>query len=111
MQRFDTLGQPAPEGGVVVASPPAAAGRRGRPTSDLNSTYNWSAITAWLRERPGVWARYGPVKTNHVPLITAEYPDMTVLGFKHHLVHAANPTKELMKWCDVFIAYQPEDHP
>lgn len=103
--------EPAPEGGHVVASPPYGAGKRGRPASRMRSNYDWDIIADWLRARPGTWARYGPVLATQVQDVRNAYPDLVVLGFKYHHVTDTTPVKALVKWCDVFVAFEPEERP
>lgn len=99
----------APEGGVVVASPPRGAGRRGnRGNHHLHSdsTYDWGVIVPWHRERPGTTAFYGPVRSDVLPALKAAYPDVTFLGHNHHYQITTTPTRDHRKMCTVFVVYE-----
>jgi len=92
---------PAPEGGVVVATPPLSAGRRGR-----GPAYDWDAIAEWMRHpwNAGIMVRYGPVPAGSVGHLQEKYPDLAFLAHNHHeQVTKIKGDIKARTVCDVYV--------
>lgn len=98
------MAEPAPQGTVLVRSPPRGAGRRGRDDRRHAGGYDWDEIVATARE---IIATGWSVQVPHVPhgsvaKLRVLYPDCT---FRTHAVHLrqSDQKERPTKVCDVYV--------
>jgi hypothetical protein len=92
--------EPAPQGGVVVLSIPAGAGRRGR-----GEPYDWDAIVEWHRQRPMTIAVYEHVAYGRLGELRKTYPDCRFVSFNVHQQLPARPAQKPKDLCTVYVQW------
>jgi hypothetical protein len=92
--------EPAPQGGVVVLSAPAGAGRRGR-----GDPFDWDEIVEWHRQRPMTEAVYGPVAYGQLGELRQRYPGCNFEAFNVHQQLPARPAQKAKDMCTVYVQW------
>jgi hypothetical protein len=96
--------EPWPEGGVVVASFPARAGKRGRVPNAGAGGYNWDVAVAAHRANPGTHAFYDGVPSGSVPKLRATYPDTDFITF-HTRLEWSTQREKPREVCTVYVVW------
>jgi hypothetical protein len=90
--------EPAPEGLVEVASPPASAGKRGIKIRNRD----WELIVEFLRARP--WRRFLVMDepAGWLSDLRKKYPDIEFVGHNNHLAETAKGLGH-RQVCDIYV--------
>jgi hypothetical protein len=94
------MAEPWPQGGVVVRSPPAGAGRRGR-----RESHDWDVIVEHHRQFPGTWAAYEHVSYGQLGELRQRYPGCNFEAFNVHQQLPARPAQKPKDVCTVYVQW------
>jgi hypothetical protein len=101
---------PAPQGAVLVRSPPRGAGRRGRDDPKHAGGYDWDQIVDYARQVIATkwWLHCPHVPHGSVANLRERYPDCT---FHTHAVHLrqSDQKERPTKVCDVYVRAGEDD--
>ncbi len=95
---------PGIEGLIEVASPPQAAGKRGRLVS-----HDWDAIVAELGRRPWRYFVARNIPSNTVPGLRERHPEIEFLGHDYRL-RFRQADKQPQKVCDLYVRWTGGQH-
>jgi hypothetical protein len=96
--------EPAPQGGVIVASFPATAGRRGRQPRSWIGGYDWDEIVTFLKARPMTKAYYPNVPSGGVGELRTRYPECRFTTYHVHMEQSDQRDKP-RKVCTVGVQW------